>query len=93
MLERLAYIDGPKSLILISEGLAVDDTSELRSIVQLAGMARTSINVMLVDLQRGDVTISEQPPTELQDRRIQVTGPRGAGDDVARQPVPHRRHR
>ena len=37
-------------------------------------MARTSINVMLVDLQRGDVTISEQPPTELQDRRIQVTG-------------------
>ena len=74
ILERLSYIDGPKSLILISEGLAVDDTSELRSIVQLAGMARTSINVMLVDLQRGDVTIAEQPPTELQDRRIQVTG-------------------
>jgi VWFA-related protein len=74
ILERLAYIDGPKSLILISEGLAIEDTSELRSIVQMAGMARTSINVMLVDLQRGDVTISEQPPTELQDRRIQVTG-------------------
>ena len=74
ILERLSYIDGPKSLILISEGLAIEDTSELRSIVQLAGMARTSINVMLVDLQRGDVTIAEQPPTELQDRRIQVTG-------------------
>jgi len=74
ILERLAYIDGPKSLILISEGLAIEDTSELRSIVQLAGMARTSINVMLIDLQRGDVTIAEQPPTELQDRRIQVTG-------------------
>jgi VWFA-related protein len=73
-LERLSFIDGPKSLILISEGLAIDDTSELRSIVQMAGMARTSINVMLVDLQRGDVTISEQPPTELQDRRIQVSG-------------------
>ena len=74
ILERLSYIDGPKSLILISEGLAIEDTSELRSIVQIAGMARTSINVMLVDLQRGDVTIAEQPPTELQDRRIQVTG-------------------
>jgi VWFA-related protein len=74
ILERLALIDGPKSLILISEGLAVDDTSELRSIVQLAGQARTAINVMLIDLQRGDVTISEQPPTELQDRRIQVSG-------------------
>src|SRR6185503_3127412 len=74
ILERLSYIEGPKSLILISEGLAIEDTSELRSIVQLAGMARTSINVMLIDLQRGDVTIAEQPPTELQDRRIQVTG-------------------
>ena len=74
ILERLSYIDGPKSLILISEGLAIEDTSELRSIVQMAGMARTSINVMLIDLQRGDVTIAEQPPTELQDRRIQVTG-------------------
>ena len=74
ILERLSYIEGPKSLILISEGLAIEDTSELRSIVQLAGMARTSINVMLIALQRGDVTIAEQPPTELQDRRIQVTG-------------------
>jgi VWFA-related protein len=74
ILERLSFIDGPKSLILISEGLAIQDTSELRSIVQMAGMARTSINVMLIDLQRGDVTIAEQPPTELQDRRIQVTG-------------------
>jgi Flp pilus assembly protein TadD len=74
ILERLVSIDGPKSLILISEGLAIEDTSELRSIVQLAGMARTAINVMLIDLQRGDVTIAEQPPTELQDRRIQVTG-------------------
>jgi VWFA-related protein len=74
ILQRLSNVDGPKSLILISEGLAIEDTSELRSIVQLAGMARTSINVMLIDLQRGDVTIAEQPPTELQDRRIQVTG-------------------
>jgi VWFA-related protein len=74
LLERLTYIDGPKALILISEGLAIDDTSDLRSIVQLAGQARTSINVLLVDLRRGDVTIAEQPPTEVQDRRIQVTG-------------------
>ena len=34
ILERLSYIDGPKSLILISEGLAIEDTSELRSIVR-----------------------------------------------------------
>ncbi|HLG60186.1 MAG TPA: VWA domain-containing protein [Vicinamibacterales bacterium] len=74
VLERLTFVDGPKSLILISEGLAVDDSSELRSIVRLAGAARVSINVMLVDLRRGDVTVSEQPPTEVQDRRMQVQG-------------------
>ena len=74
LLERLTFSEGPKSLILISEGLAIDDTSELRSIVRLAGAARTSINVMLVDLRRGDVTVSEQPPSELQDRRLQVEG-------------------
>jgi VWFA-related protein len=74
MLQRLAAVDGSKSLILISEGLAIDDPSEMNAIVALAGRARTSINVMLVDLNRGDVTINEQPPTESQDRRIQMQG-------------------
>jgi VWFA-related protein len=74
LLRRLALIDGPKSLILISEGLAVEDPSELDDVVILAGRARVSINVMLVDLSRGDITINEQPPTEAQDRRIQTMG-------------------
>jgi VWFA-related protein len=77
MLERLTAVDGPKSLILVSEGLAIDNPSELASVVELAGRARVSINVLLVDLQRGDVTISEQPPTESQDRRIQMQGLEG----------------
>jgi VWFA-related protein len=74
LLLRLTYFDGPKSLILISEGLAIDDSSVLRTVVQLAGQARTSINVMVVDLNRGDITISERPPSESQDRRIQLEG-------------------
>jgi VWFA-related protein len=74
LLQQLSYVDGPKSLILISEGLGIADTSDLRPIIQLAGVAQASINVMVVDLRRGDVTISEQPPTELQDRRLQVQG-------------------
>ncbi len=40
MLERLTAVDGPKSLILISEGLAIDNPSELASVVELAGRAR-----------------------------------------------------
>jgi VWFA-related protein len=74
LLEQLSFVDGPKSLVLISEGLVVQDDGELRGIVQLAGAARTSINVLVVDLQRGDVTISQQPPTESQDRRLHVQG-------------------
>lgn len=74
MLLRLALVEGPKSLILISEGLAIDNSSELDQIVALAGRARTSINVMLVDLGRGDITIAERPPTESADRRIQTEG-------------------
>jgi VWFA-related protein len=74
MLQRLALVEGAKSLILISEGLAIDDPSEMNAIVALAGRARTSINVMLVDLSRGDITINERPPTESQDRRIQMQG-------------------
>ena len=74
LLEQLAYVDGPKSLILISEGLAVSETNDLRHLVRLAGAARTAINVLSVDLRRGDVTIAEQPPTEAEDRRILMQG-------------------
>lgn len=74
ILRRLVYVDGPKSLVLISEGLAIDEADILRTAVELAGRARTSINVLVVDLNRGDITISERPPSEPQDRRLQLEG-------------------
>ena len=77
LLEQLAYVDGPKSLILISEGLATSETNDMRHLVRLAGAARTAINVMSVDLRRGDVTVAEQPPTEAEDRRILMQGLEG----------------
>jgi VWFA-related protein len=74
LLEQLSFVDGAKSLILISEGLATSETNDLRHLVRLAGAARTAINVLSVDLRRGDVTIAEQPPTEAEDRRILMQG-------------------
>ena len=74
LLERLAYVDGPKSLILISEGLAVENPSDLDVVVRMAGRARTSINVLVVDLQRGDISIAQRPATESADRRIRTQG-------------------
>jgi VWFA-related protein len=77
ILRQLTTVDGHKSLILLSEGLALEDQNELRRLVGMAGAARTSINVMVLDLQRGDVTIGETPPSETQDRRIQMQGLEG----------------
>jgi VWFA-related protein len=77
LLRELATVEGHKSLILLSEGLAVDDQNELGSIAALAGAARTSINVLVLDLRRSDVTVNEQPPTEQADRRLQMSGLEG----------------
>lgn len=74
LLTRLTILDGAKSLILISEGLAIDDDNEMASVVALAGRARTSINVMSIDLQRNDITVLESPPSMTQDRRLQLQG-------------------
>ena len=77
ILTRLALLDGHKSLILISEGLAIEEDAEIDSIVGLAGRARTSINVLSVDLQRNDITVLQAAPTAAQDRRLQLQGLEG----------------
>jgi VWFA-related protein len=74
LLRELATVEGHKSLVLLTEGLAVDDQNEIASIAALAGAARTSINVLVLDLQRGDITITATSPTEQADRRLQMMG-------------------
>ena len=74
MLEQLGLLDGPKSLVLLSEGLAVDSLNELDEIVRLAAIARVSLNVLLLDGERGDVSVAQESPTPFDDRQIQMTG-------------------
>ena len=74
LLQRLQYMEGPKSLVLISEGFATDDADDLLTLARLAGMARTTIYVMATDLTRGDVTIERPGPTENADRQLQLQG-------------------
>ena len=71
VLEQLAKVEGPKLMILLSEGFLADEQDQ-RSIVTLAGEARTSINVMVVDLRKADVTARLRQPNEAQDRRLNV---------------------
>lgn len=74
LLRELSTVEGHKSLVLLTEGLAVDDQNEIASIAALAGAARTSINVLVLDLHRGDITITATSPTEQADRRLQMMG-------------------
>ena len=75
LLVNLSLVEGPKNLILLSEGLVLDGTGgELDEIVRLAAMGRVSINVLLMDVPRFEVTQSQLPPSAGEDRELQVQG-------------------
>jgi VWFA-related protein len=71
LLEQLAKVDGPKLMILLSEGFLASEV-ELQSIVTMAGEARTSLNSMVVDLRQTDVTQLVRQPNAAGDRRLHV---------------------
>ena len=71
LLEQLAKVEGPKLMVLLSEGFLADEL-EMRRIVAMAGEARTSINVMVVDLKQSDVTNRNRRPNASADQRLNV---------------------
>ena len=75
LLMDLVQVEGPKSLIMLSEGLVLDGSSgELDDIVRLAAIGRVSINVLLMDVPRFEVTQAQLPPSASEDRQLQVQG-------------------
>ncbi len=74
LLLSLSVIEGPKTLILMSEGLVLDNPSELDSIIRIAAYARVTINVLLMDVPRDDITLAQLNPTVAEDRDMQVSG-------------------
>ena len=61
-------------MILLSEGLAVDSLNELDEVIRLAAIARVSLNVLVLDAERGDVSVAQESPTPFDDRQIQMGG-------------------
>src|SRR5215471_4610548 len=53
-LRGLVHVEGPKSMVLISAGLALDNLAALDGVVRLAGASRTSVNVLAVDPERDE---------------------------------------
>jgi VWFA-related protein len=74
LLAALSVIEGPKTLILMSEALIIDSPADLDNVIRAAAAARVAINVLLMDVSRSDVSVRAAPPTVLQDRDMQVSG-------------------
>ena len=74
LLRELALVDGPKTMILLSEGVAINNAADLDLVAMLAGRARVSLNVLIVDEQRGDISIARTGPTDQADRQRETSG-------------------
>jgi len=74
LLMGLSVIEGQKTLILISEGMVLESPSDLDDVIRAASYARVSINVLLLDVPRHDITVTRLQPTPTEDRDMQVQG-------------------
>ena len=75
VLRSLAALEGPKAVILISEGLVLDGLgSDVEEIAAVAADVRASLDVMLLDVPAVDVSESQRPTTPREDRERETTG-------------------
>jgi VWFA-related protein len=74
LLQYLSLIEGPKSLILMSEGMVLESQSDLDLVIRAAAVGRVAVNVLLMDVPRGDVMLQQMPPTASEDRDLQTSG-------------------
>jgi len=75
VLKSLGGIEGPKAVILISEGLVFESLgSETDDLASVAADARASLDVLLLDVPQFDASQSMRPTTPREDRDLQVAG-------------------
>ena len=75
VLTSLGSIEGPKAVILISEGLVFESLgSETGDLASVAADARASLDVLLLDVPQFDASQSMRPTTPREDRDLQVAG-------------------
>ena len=75
VLQSIAAIEGPKSVIVISEGLIFEGLGgESDDLAGVAADSRASIDVLLLDVPRFDAAQVTAPTTPREDREAQSTG-------------------
>ena len=68
-------LEGPKSVILISEGLIFEGLgTETDDLASVAADSRATLDILLLDVPMFDVAQSQRPTTPREDRNLQVTG-------------------
>ena len=75
VLQGLAGIEGPKSVIVVSEGLIFEGLGgETDDLASIAADSRASIDVLLLDVPRFDASQVTRPSTPREDRELQMVG-------------------
>jgi VWFA-related protein len=78
IITSLASLEGPKSLVLVSPGLLINNQDEIDGLIRQAEGSRTSVYVLAVEAEREngplDVKPTAQGPTTSEDRRLRIEG-------------------
>jgi hypothetical protein len=75
VLQSLAAFEGPKSVILVSEGLIFEGLgSDADELASLAADARATLDVLMLDVPQFDASQARRPTTPREDRNLQVVG-------------------
>jgi VWFA-related protein len=74
LLLALTTVEGPKTMILLSEGIMLDTPADLDDVIRGAAAARVTINVLLMDVPRDDISVAQLGPTVTEDRELQTRG-------------------
>ena len=73
--KSLGGIEGPKSVILVSEGLVFEGLGgETDDLAAVAADARATLDVLMLDVPRFDAAQGDKPNTPREDRDLQIAG-------------------
>lgn len=75
VLTSLGAIEGPKAVILVSEGMVFEGLGgETDELAAAAADSRATIDVLMLDVPQFDASQSRKPNTPREDRDLQITG-------------------
>jgi len=75
VLQSLGAIEGPKAVILVSEGMVFEGLGgETDELAAAAADSRATIDVLMLDVPQFDASQSRKPNTPREDRDLQITG-------------------